>query len=126
MKLEMLKWHLLWKWRGTRSDGAVYHHEAPDTPGYLNILGDRKHIARCSICGDSFDWKAHHYIGFTHAFPYCEECHCTKGIVPKVKAMFELTKEWYDMDPESLWTYRGLGGYIRVLLFSVLGILLGQ
>lgn len=123
MTWERLKWIFLWKWRGFCSEGVIYRADMPRRAALGQIDG---RIGVCYICGDSFDWKAHHYIGFTHAFPYCEECHRTKGAVLKIRTMYRLVREWHEMLPAELWIYRGPGGYVRVFLLSVIGILLGE
>lgn len=124
MKIDMqlVRWHLLWKWRGITDDGIKYRADIPQGATLSIPCG----YAACKICGDSLSWKMKHYIGFTHAFPYCQECHESASARRKIGAMWRLFKEWYEMCPGDLWAYRGPGGYARIFLFSVLGILIGE
>lgn len=124
-----MRYRYRWGWRGGHDGDKLL--KRMDIPTYRewfakNGEGERAHWSNCYLCRDSYLWKSQHYIGITHCFPYCQECHETEGIHAKIGAMVTLVKSWYLTAPDLLWTYNGFGGYVRVFLLSVLGILLGQ
>jgi hypothetical protein len=130
-KLDSFRHRFMWvfyKWMGTKDGDKIQHRNeiTEQKRNELNHQGKQKNWVYCYICGDSGLWKASHYIGFTHCTPYCEQCHNEVSNIVKIKAMYTLVENWYKIMPDELFIYRGFGGYARVFLLSLLGILVGQ